>query len=131
MVVVCDRLLGHLDAARLAVDEARVDLLARLLDGLEHGFVVEAWLGYDEGFLLLEGDFVALDACFVARLLAHLICLSIYLFVYLFVCVHIGVNDLLARHNHRTKKGENEPWFRRRTPLRHRKRDKWENKLTL
>lgn len=51
----------QLDAARLAVDRTRIDLLARLLDRLEDGLVVEAGLGNDEGLLLLEGDFVAFD----------------------------------------------------------------------
>jgi len=54
---------GHLDAARLSVYLAAVDLLARLGDGLEHRLVAEARGGDDGGRLLLERDFVGLDAC--------------------------------------------------------------------
>lgn len=55
---------GDLDTSVLAVDGARVDLLAGLLDRLEDRLVVEAGLSDDDGFLLLEGDFVVLDTFF-------------------------------------------------------------------
>lgn len=56
-----------LNALADAVDLAAVDLLARLLDGLEDGLVVELGLGNDGGLLLLEGDVVGLDACVGAK----------------------------------------------------------------
>lgn len=61
-----ESLLRQLDALGLTVRLARVDLLARLLDGLEHGLVVEARGRDDDGFLLLERHVVALDACVVS-----------------------------------------------------------------
>lgn len=63
-------LLGQLDTASLAVGEARVHLLAGLLDGLEDGLVVEAWLSDNQSFLLLERNVVVLDAYFYTNLLA-------------------------------------------------------------
>lgn len=54
--------IGQVDALGLAIGLAGLDGLARLLDGAENGLVVQTGLGDDECFLLLERDFVRLDA---------------------------------------------------------------------
>lgn len=53
----------HLNAAGLAVGLARVDLLARLADRLEHRLVRQAGVRHNRRRLALQGDLVALDAC--------------------------------------------------------------------
>jgi hypothetical protein len=57
---LCGR--GHLDALVDAVRLPGVDLLARLLDGTEDSLVVQTGLRDDKCLLLVEGDFVRLDA---------------------------------------------------------------------
>lgn len=58
---------GHLDALLDAVSGARVDLLARLGDGLEDLLVRQGRLGDDGGGLALEGHLVALDTYKIGR----------------------------------------------------------------
>lgn len=52
-----------LDSLRLAVSLARVDLLASLLDLLQHSVVVEGGFGDDGSGLVVERDIERLDTC--------------------------------------------------------------------
>lgn len=56
-------LVGQLDALSLAICFARIDLLAGLLDGPQHGLVWEGRVGDHSGDLSIEGDIVGLYAC--------------------------------------------------------------------
>ena len=51
------------DSLHNTVRLARVDFLARLLDLLQHGLVVEGVFGHDLGGLGLEAHVVGFDAC--------------------------------------------------------------------
>lgn len=65
---------GHL----LAISPALVDLLARLLDLLEHRLIFKALLGLNLGVLLLEVDVKLLDTCNIATDLAFVLAHGIY-----------------------------------------------------
>jgi hypothetical protein len=52
----------HLNAAALTISLARVDLLARLGNGLEHRLVRQRGVRHNRRRLALKGDLVALDA---------------------------------------------------------------------
>ena len=52
------------------IDLARVDLLARLGDLLQHRLEGKVRAGDDGGGLVLEADFVRLDACCVRLLVS-------------------------------------------------------------
>lgn len=56
------RLSRDLNALLDTIGNTLVDLLARLRNGLQDGGVVEGGFGDDGSGLVLEGDFVALDA---------------------------------------------------------------------
>lgn len=57
-----------------AIGLPALDLLARLLDLLENGLVAQAVGGMDLGGLVLEGDGVGFDACWIASVRVVMAC---------------------------------------------------------